>query len=158
MPSAPTNWPPRGALDLLSDPEAIAQLREKRATIEASNYVTGDELHAKYLARNRGRQTVRTESPRRSQAAGPAPGEGSRGSSRAHARTAARRPERVSRPLQRKLEGLYSGAKVSLGSSIRSTRRGRWSRCSASTTARASTGDTNVGRPIVQVAAIGPVT
>ncbi len=38
-------------LDLLSDPEAMAQLREARTAVEAGDYVTGDELRAKYLAR-----------------------------------------------------------------------------------------------------------
>ena len=38
-------------LDLLSDPEAMAQLREARAAVDAGDYVTGDELRAKYLAR-----------------------------------------------------------------------------------------------------------
>ena len=38
-------------LDLLSDADAMAQLRAARAAIEAGDYVTGDELRAKYRAR-----------------------------------------------------------------------------------------------------------
>ena len=38
-------------LDLLSDPEAMAQLREARAAVAAGDYVTGDELRAKYRPR-----------------------------------------------------------------------------------------------------------
>jgi prevent-host-death family protein len=38
-------------LDLLSDPEAMAQLRESRASVEAGDFVTSDELRAKYRAR-----------------------------------------------------------------------------------------------------------
>ena len=35
-------------LDLLSDADAMAQLRDAQAAVEASDYVTGDELRAKY--------------------------------------------------------------------------------------------------------------
>ena len=38
-------------LDLLSDPEAMAQLREARTAVDSGDYVTGDELGAKYLSR-----------------------------------------------------------------------------------------------------------
>lgn len=38
-------------LDLLSDADAMAQLREARAAVEAYDYVTGDELRAKYQPR-----------------------------------------------------------------------------------------------------------
>jgi antitoxin YefM len=38
-------------LDLLSDPEAMAQLREAQDAVEADDYVIGDELRAKYLSR-----------------------------------------------------------------------------------------------------------
>lgn len=38
-------------LDLLSDPEAMAQLREAKAAVSTGDYVTGDELRAKYLSR-----------------------------------------------------------------------------------------------------------
>ena len=38
-------------LDLLSDADAMAQLREARAAVEAGDYVTGDELRAKYQPR-----------------------------------------------------------------------------------------------------------
>jgi antitoxin YefM len=38
-------------LDLLSDPDAMAQLREARAAVAAGDYVTGDELRAKYRPR-----------------------------------------------------------------------------------------------------------
>jgi antitoxin YefM len=38
-------------LDLLSDADAMAQLREAHAAVEASDYVTGDELRAKYRSR-----------------------------------------------------------------------------------------------------------
>lgn len=39
------------ALELLSDPLAMAELRESRAAYEAGEYVTGEELRAKYLSR-----------------------------------------------------------------------------------------------------------
>jgi antitoxin YefM len=38
-------------LDLLSDPEAMAELREAQAAVESGDYVTGDELRAKRLSR-----------------------------------------------------------------------------------------------------------
>jgi prevent-host-death family protein len=38
-------------LDLLSDPDAMAQLRAAQAALEAGDYVTGDELRAKYPTR-----------------------------------------------------------------------------------------------------------
>jgi prevent-host-death family protein len=38
-------------LDLLSDADAMAQLREAQAAVEAGDYVTGDELRAKYRPR-----------------------------------------------------------------------------------------------------------
>jgi antitoxin YefM len=38
-------------LDLLSDADAMAQLREAQAAVEAGDYVTGDELRAKYPPR-----------------------------------------------------------------------------------------------------------
>jgi prevent-host-death family protein len=38
-------------LDLLSDPEAMAQLRESRAAVQAGDFVTSDDLRAKYRAR-----------------------------------------------------------------------------------------------------------
>jgi prevent-host-death family protein len=38
-------------LDLLSDPEALAQIREARAAVDSGDYLTGDDLRAKYLAR-----------------------------------------------------------------------------------------------------------
>ena len=38
-------------LELLSDPEAMAQLRESRAAHDAGDFVTGDELRATYLKR-----------------------------------------------------------------------------------------------------------
>ena len=38
-------------LELLSDPEAMAQLRESRAALAAGDVVTGDDLRAKYLKR-----------------------------------------------------------------------------------------------------------
>lgn len=38
-------------LDLLADPDALAQLGEARAADEAGDFVTGDDLRAKYLAR-----------------------------------------------------------------------------------------------------------
>jgi antitoxin YefM len=38
-------------LDLLSDPKAMAQLHEAQAAVEAGDYVTGEELRAKYLPR-----------------------------------------------------------------------------------------------------------
>lgn len=38
-------------LDMLSEPEAIAQLREARADVETGDYVTGDDLRAKYRSR-----------------------------------------------------------------------------------------------------------
>jgi antitoxin YefM len=38
-------------LDLLADTEAMAQLREARAAVHAGDYVTGDELRAKYRSR-----------------------------------------------------------------------------------------------------------
>lgn len=38
-------------LDLLSDPGAMVQLRRAQAAVEAGDYVTGDELRAKYLSR-----------------------------------------------------------------------------------------------------------
>lgn len=38
-------------LDLLSDPEAMAQLREAQAAVHAGDYVTGDELRATYPSR-----------------------------------------------------------------------------------------------------------
>ena len=36
-------------LELLSDPNAVAQLRESVAAHEAGDFLTGDELRAKYL-------------------------------------------------------------------------------------------------------------
>jgi antitoxin YefM len=36
-------------LELLSDPEAMAQLHESRAAYDAGDFVTGDELRATYL-------------------------------------------------------------------------------------------------------------
>ena len=38
-------------LDLLSDPDAMAQLRAAQAALEAGDYVTGDEIRAKYQTR-----------------------------------------------------------------------------------------------------------
>jgi len=38
-------------LDLLSDADAMTQLREARASVEAGDYVTGEELRAKYRLR-----------------------------------------------------------------------------------------------------------
>jgi antitoxin YefM len=38
-------------VDLLSDADAMAQLREARAAVEAGDYVTGDELCAMYRSR-----------------------------------------------------------------------------------------------------------
>ncbi len=38
-------------LDLLSDPDAMAQLRAAQAALEAGDYVTGDELRRKYPTR-----------------------------------------------------------------------------------------------------------
>jgi len=38
-------------LDLLSDANAMAQLREAQAAAQAGDYVTGDELRAKYRLR-----------------------------------------------------------------------------------------------------------
>jgi prevent-host-death family protein len=38
-------------LELLSDPEAMAQLRESRQAHAAGDYVTGDELRSIYLKR-----------------------------------------------------------------------------------------------------------
>lgn len=38
-------------LDLLSDADAMAQLREAQAAVEAGDYVTGDELRATYRPR-----------------------------------------------------------------------------------------------------------
>ena len=38
-------------LDLLSEPDAMAQLRAAQAALEAGDYVTGDELRAKYPTR-----------------------------------------------------------------------------------------------------------
>lgn len=36
-------------LDLLSDPRALDEIRQARAEIERGDFVTGDELRAKYL-------------------------------------------------------------------------------------------------------------
>ncbi len=38
-------------LELLSDADAMTELREAKAAIEAGDYVTGDELRAKYRSR-----------------------------------------------------------------------------------------------------------
>ena len=38
-------------LELLSDPEAMAQLRDARAAVDAGDYVTGEDLRATYLSR-----------------------------------------------------------------------------------------------------------
>jgi prevent-host-death family protein len=38
-------------LDLLSDPQAMAQLRESRLAHESGDFVTGDELRARYPKR-----------------------------------------------------------------------------------------------------------
>jgi prevent-host-death family protein len=38
-------------LELLSDPDAMTELRQAKAAIEAGDYVTGDELRAKYQSR-----------------------------------------------------------------------------------------------------------
>jgi antitoxin YefM len=38
-------------LDLLSDADAVAQLGDARAAVKAGDYVTGDELRAKYQSR-----------------------------------------------------------------------------------------------------------
>lgn len=38
-------------LELLSDPEAMTQLRDSQAAHEAGDYLTGDQLRAKYLRR-----------------------------------------------------------------------------------------------------------
>jgi prevent-host-death family protein len=38
-------------LELLSDPDAMTELREAKAAIDAGDYVTGDELRAKYRPR-----------------------------------------------------------------------------------------------------------
>lgn len=38
-------------LELLSDPQAMTELRESRAAYEAGDFVTGDELRASYLKR-----------------------------------------------------------------------------------------------------------
>lgn len=38
-------------LDLLSDSEAMAQLREARAAVDAGDYLTGDDMRAKYPSR-----------------------------------------------------------------------------------------------------------
>jgi prevent-host-death family protein len=38
-------------LDLLSDPEAMAQLEESRQASEAGDFVTGDELRSRYLSK-----------------------------------------------------------------------------------------------------------
>jgi prevent-host-death family protein len=38
-------------LDLLSDADAMTQLREAQAAVEAGDYVTSDELRAKYRSR-----------------------------------------------------------------------------------------------------------
>ncbi len=38
-------------LDLLSDPAAMAQLRESRLAHDAGDFVTGDELRARYPTR-----------------------------------------------------------------------------------------------------------
>jgi prevent-host-death family protein len=38
-------------LDLLSDADAMTQLREAQTAVEAGDYVTGDELRAKYRSR-----------------------------------------------------------------------------------------------------------
>jgi prevent-host-death family protein len=38
-------------LELLSDPDAMTELRGARAAIEAGDYVTGDELRAKHQSR-----------------------------------------------------------------------------------------------------------
>lgn len=38
-------------LELLSDPEAMAQLRESLEAHQAGDYVTADQLRAKYLGR-----------------------------------------------------------------------------------------------------------
>jgi prevent-host-death family protein len=38
-------------LDLLSDPQAMNELRESRAAYEAGDFVTGDELRAMYPKR-----------------------------------------------------------------------------------------------------------
>lgn len=37
-------------LDLLSDADTMLQLREAQAAVHAGDYVTGDELRAKYPA------------------------------------------------------------------------------------------------------------
>lgn len=37
-------------LELLSDPEAMEQLRASRAALAAGDFIDGDELRAKYLA------------------------------------------------------------------------------------------------------------
>ncbi len=39
------------SLDLLSDPAAMAQLRDAQAAVDAGDYVTGDGLRAKYPSR-----------------------------------------------------------------------------------------------------------
>jgi antitoxin YefM len=38
-------------LELLSDPDAMTELREAKAAIQTGDYVTGDELRAKYQSR-----------------------------------------------------------------------------------------------------------
>ncbi len=38
-------------LDLLCDPDAMAQLRDARAAVDAGDYVTGDQLRAMYRPR-----------------------------------------------------------------------------------------------------------
>ena len=38
-------------LDLLSDPSALAQLRDARAAVASGDIVTGDELRSKHLSR-----------------------------------------------------------------------------------------------------------
>ncbi len=128
-------------IDLLADADAMAELRQARAAVEAGDYVTGDELRATY------RVPVTQSRPTRYElrVAGPA----ARQLDRLPDKVAAAivefilgplldGPHHVGGPLRRELEGLHSARRGACRVVCEIHDQARRSSCCASSTARPS--------------------